>query len=167
MRNSIELNLTSVPDDCVKELERMFMDCDTDFPCRIGKVTFNASMASGRTVYKFGDQNAVSFSFHMNAGSFRISDPAEISPLDAIDTMTRAMGWCVSYHSVNEYPNSREVHLCGVKGHANIPDLIEALDSGLLVYKLRVIDAETKIIMDVHGLPDGRIDETLTLKFGW
>lgn len=161
MDSSIELNLSMVPDGCVKELERMFMDADTNFPCRIGKVTFNASVDGGEMVCKFLGEGGVNFSFHMNAGSFRIADPAETCPLDAIATMAKAMGW-IAEESVIEL-ETRRVVLRAVYGHANIPDLIVALDSGLLVYRLRVISAEPNIRLS----NDGPIEETMTLKFGW
>lgn len=160
MSSSIDLNLHSVPDDCLKELERLFMDGETDIPCRIGKVTFDASIRGGEMVHGFGTDTSLSFSLHMNAGSFRISDPAETCPLEAVATMAKAMGWIAEDHGANH--GIRQVKLRAVFGHANIPDLIKALDTGLLVYKLRVIDAEPKIVVSAD-----LIQETMILQFGW
>ena len=161
MQNSIELDLRDIPADCVEEIERMVMDGGAVHICRIGKLHFEATVDPGKAVEKFLRKRGIGFSFVMRAGSFRVSDPAETCPIEAVATTAKSMGWFVE-ESIFDF-KAREVTLRAVYGHANIPDLITALDTGLRVYKLRVTSAEPKI----NILNDGLVEETMTLRFGW
>lgn len=160
--NKIDVSVRDIPKDVALELDDMMRDAG-EFDCQFGNVRFKAVIDRGAMIKKFVPMSGIGFEFSMRAGRFRINSAAASCPLETIETMANAMGWIVQASIVNL--SSRDVKLSAVKGHANICDLIIALDSGLLPYKLRVIEAKPTVAFESGaGRP---VYETLELKFGW